>query len=173
MFFSQTSCLRYAIIYFPMGLLPLCLPLGLLSAAFSKKAPGAFQKHTELLNFHLWIKSTFFIACVRYLGWNFKGTLWNSTQNILPIHGNKWFLWNSEISGALKFRSSYTFLRGPHPTRSNSHLVACPVLENVTNSPVSCWLTVWRATVTYGCCRRVTAKANAELGMGGGGRVYH
>ena len=29
--------------------------------------------------------------------WNFKGTLWNSTQNILPIYWKIWFLYNSEI----------------------------------------------------------------------------
>ena len=34
----------------------------------------------------MWIKSTSFNVWVRYFEWNFKGTLWNSTQNILPIH---------------------------------------------------------------------------------------
>ena len=38
---------------------------------------------------------------VKYFVWNFKGTLWNSTQNILPIHWKIWFIqhWH--------FKSSY------------------------------------------------------------------
>ena len=43
--------------------------------------------------------------------WDFKGTLWNSTQNILPIHWKIWFLYNIEILRALSFKSSYTFLK--------------------------------------------------------------
>ena len=38
----------------------------------------------------MWIKSTSFNVWVRYFVWNFKGTLWNSTQNISPIH---WKIW--------------------------------------------------------------------------------
>ena len=66
--------------------------------------PGAVSKILtssfiqELLNFHLWrIKSTSFNAWVRYFQWNFKGTLWNSSQNILTIHWEIWFFtqhWN-------------------------------------------------------------------------------
>ena len=43
--------------------------------------------------------------------WNFKGTLWNSTQNILPIHWKIWFLCNIEILRGLRFKSSYAFLK--------------------------------------------------------------
>ena len=32
------------------------------------------------------MKIVCFNVWVRYFEWNFKGTLWNSTQNILPIH---------------------------------------------------------------------------------------
>ena len=32
---------------------------------------------------------------LRYFVWNFKGTLWNSTQNILPIHRKMWILFVS------------------------------------------------------------------------------
>ena len=45
--------------------------------------------------------------------WNFKGYLWNSTQNILPIHWKMWFLYNIEILRALRFKSSYSFLKRP------------------------------------------------------------
>ena len=55
----------------------------------------------------MWIKSTSFNVWVRYFAWNFKGTLWNSTQNILPIHWKIWFLCNFEILRALRFKSSY------------------------------------------------------------------
>ena len=45
--------------------------------------------------------------------WNFKGTLWNSTQNILPIYWKIWLLYNIEIVRALRFKSSYAFLKCP------------------------------------------------------------
>ena len=49
--------------------------------------------------------------------WNFKGTLWNSTQNILPIHWKVRFLYNIEILRALRLKSSYAFLKRPPVTR--------------------------------------------------------
>ena len=61
----------------------------------------------------MWIRSTSFNVWVRYFVWNFKGTLWNSTQNIFPIHWKVWFLYNIEILRALKFKSSYMFLKRP------------------------------------------------------------
>ena len=66
-----------------------------------------------LVGLHLWIKSTSFNVWVRYFVWNFKGTLWNSTQNILPIHWKIWFLYNMEILRAPGFKSSYVFLNPP------------------------------------------------------------
>ena len=45
--------------------------------------------------------------------WIFKHTLWHSTKNILPIHWNIWFLYNIEILRALRFKSSYAFLKRP------------------------------------------------------------
>ena len=69
----------------------------------------AFQKHlwalTSLraLKFHLWIKSTSRNIWARYFVWNFKGDLWNSTQNILPIHWKILFLFKVGIWRALKF----------------------------------------------------------------------
>ena len=71
------------------------------------------SKILELLNFHLWIKSTSFNVWVRYVVGNFKSALWNSTQNILPIHWKIWFLYNIEILRALRFKSSYAFLKSP------------------------------------------------------------
>ena len=45
--------------------------------------------------------------------WTFKDTLWNFTQNILPIRWKIWFLYNIEILRALRFKSSYGFLKRP------------------------------------------------------------
>ena len=67
----------------------------------------------RVLNFHPWIKSTSFIVWVRYFVWNFQGTFWNSTQNILPIHWEIWFLYTIEILRALRFKRSYAFLNAP------------------------------------------------------------
>ena len=52
---------------------------------------------------------------VRCFVWNFKGTLWNSTQNILPIHWKICNLFNCENLRALTFKSSYEFLEYPLP----------------------------------------------------------
>ena len=76
----------------------------------------------ELLNFQLWIKFTSFNVWVRYFVWNFKGNLWNSTHNILPIHWKIWFLYNIEILRALRFKSSYAFLKCPPGSTSICHL---------------------------------------------------
>ena len=45
--------------------------------------------------------------------WNFKGTLWNSTQNILPIHWKMWILFTTENLRALIFKSSKVLLKRP------------------------------------------------------------
>ena len=45
--------------------------------------------------------------------WNFKGTLWNSTQNILPIHWKMWILFTTVNLRALIFKSSKVFLKRP------------------------------------------------------------
>ena len=55
--------------------------------------------------------------------WNFKGTLWNSTHNILPIHWKIWFLYNIKILRALKFKSSYSFLKRPPVPQCPEHFV--------------------------------------------------
>ena len=45
--------------------------------------------------------------------WNFKGYLWNSTRNILPIHWKMWILFTGENLRALRFKSSLVFLKRP------------------------------------------------------------
>ena len=50
---------------------------------------------------------------VRYFVWNFKGYLWNSTQNILPIHWKMWISFTYENLRALWFKSSLVFLKRP------------------------------------------------------------
>ena len=60
---------------------------------------------------------------IRYFVWNFKGTLWNSTQNILPIHWKMRFLYNIEILRALRFKSSYAFLKRPPGMLFDSFLI--------------------------------------------------
>ena len=42
--------------------------------------------------------------------WNFKDTLWNAAQNILPIHWKMMILYNVEHLRDLRFKSSLAFL---------------------------------------------------------------
>ena len=72
---------------------------------------GGFKKAYKLLNrrafkFYLIIKCPSFNVWVRYFVWNFKVYLWNSTQNISPIHWKIWFLYNVKILRAVGFKSS-------------------------------------------------------------------
>ena len=82
------------------------------------RAGGHFKNTYELLNvralkFPCCIKIISFNVWVRYFVWNFKGHLWNSTQNILPIHWKMWILFTNENLRALRFKSSYVFLKCP------------------------------------------------------------
>ena len=45
--------------------------------------------------------------------WNFKGYLWNSTQNIWPIHWKIMILSTFDNLRALRFKSSKVFLKRP------------------------------------------------------------
>ena len=45
--------------------------------------------------------------------WNFKGYLWNSTQNSIPIHWKMWTLFTCENLRALWFKSSQECLKRP------------------------------------------------------------
>ena len=77
----------------------------------------------ELLNLHFSTNYTSFNMWVRYSVWNFKGYLWNSTQNILPIHWKTWFLYNVKNLRAPRFMSSYAFFKCPQV--SLSHILLC------------------------------------------------
>ena len=79
---------------------------------------GGFKNTYELLNPRALKISTLhkilsFNVWVRYFVWNFKGTLWNSTQNILPIHWKLYILYTDGNLRALRFKSSYVFLKCP------------------------------------------------------------
>ena len=45
--------------------------------------------------------------------WNFKGNLWNSTQNIFPIQWKISFLYKIENLRAPRIKSSWVFLKRP------------------------------------------------------------
>ena len=73
------------------------------------EARGHFKKAYELLNlralkFSPVHKCTFCNVWVRYFVWNFKGYLWNSTKNILPICWKMQFLYNADILRDLRFK---------------------------------------------------------------------
>ena len=57
----------------------------------------------KIISFNVW---------VGYFVWHFKGYLWNSTQNISLIHWKVWILFTGEYLRALRFKSSYVFLKG-------------------------------------------------------------
>ena len=75
-----------------------------------------FRNTYELLNlralkFRLCIKIVFFSVWVWYFVWNFKSSLWNSTQNILPIHWEMWILSTGKILRALRFKGWQVVLK--------------------------------------------------------------
>ena len=76
---------------------------------------GVSKNAYELLNLRT-LKFSPVNKIYRYFVWNFKRTLWNSTQNILPIHSKTWFLYNIEILRALMLKNSYVFLKRPQIT---------------------------------------------------------
>ena len=85
---------------------------------------GGISKTLEHLNlrafkFSTLNKYTSFNVWVRHFAWNFKGYLWNSTQNILSIHWKIQFLCKIEILRALRLISSYTS-PPPPPSRMTS-----------------------------------------------------
>ena len=89
---------------------------------------GAFQNHIwffliqELLRFQCFINITPFCVWERYLVWNFKGTLWNSTQNILPKHWKISILFGGGKLRALSaLKAHLYFWNRPH-NRSHPHL---------------------------------------------------
>ena len=67
------------------------------------------QFSTNCISFKVW---------VRYFVWNFKGYLWNSTQNSLPIHKKISFFLKCWKFKSPRFRSLYEFC---------NHFVPCVV----------------------------------------------
>ena len=83
---------------------------------------GHFKNTFELLNLRaLKFSSMNKIYIFQCTG---KIFLWNSAQNIFPIHWKIWFLYNTEILKALRFKSSYVFLK-----RSPGH--RCCILRSL------------------------------------------
>ena len=68
------------------------------------------------------MKSTSFNVWVRYFVRNLKGTLWNSTQNILHIHWKIWFLYNIEILELLDLRARTRLWNAPGLCKINVSL---------------------------------------------------
>ena len=62
---------------------------------------GAFKSTYELLNLRALkfspMNAIYIFQWIRYFVWNFKGNLWNSTQNVLPIHWKKRFWYKVDI----------------------------------------------------------------------------
>ena len=70
------------------------------------------SKIQELIKCQCCIKIVSFNVWVWYLVWNFKGYLWNSTQDILPIHWKMCiFLFTGEHFRDVRFKSSQAFLK--------------------------------------------------------------
>ena len=96
---------------------------------------GHFKNTYELVNlgaheFGLINKLHIFQSMVRYFVWNFKGDLWNSTLNILPIHWKRPFLFSNENVRALRFMRLYMFLNTPTPRSCIYTGLALEVLKN-------------------------------------------
>ena len=59
-------------------------------------------------------KNRIFQCMRRCLEWNFKATLWNTTQNILPIHWQLCISFTVENLRALRLKSSWGILKWSH-----------------------------------------------------------
>ena len=76
---------------------------------------GMFKKIYMFINLgplrsSLFNKLHIFSEWIRYFVWNFKGYLWNSTQNILPTHWKYDFFCTVKNSKSHRFKSSYAHL---------------------------------------------------------------
>ena len=108
---------------------------------------GAFQKTPLSSRIEKLLKYMSFNVWARYFVWNFKGYLWNSTQNILPIHWKIQFVHNVEILRACRFKSSYMLLKHP---------------EDMMCSKQALWISNYipqdtMGTIIYPCSRYVLA----------------
>ena len=101
----------------------------------------------KIASFNVW---------VRYFVWNFKGYLWNSTLNILPIHWQMWILFTGEKLSALRFKSLYVFLK--RPLFPKDVYISCAHIEDVFFKEVShlcahirLFLPIWSWTNAMHC----------------------
>ena len=82
-------------------------PEPMLTIFYGPQVPGGRFKNTyellipRALKISMSYKIVSFNVRVRYFVWNFKGSLWNSTQNILPIHWKMCILFTGENLRAL------------------------------------------------------------------------
>ena len=81
--------------------------------------------------------------------WNFKGYLWNSIQNILPIHWKMWILFTCESLRALRDKSSYAFLKRPpdHNNRARREILRSTETVSLGDSLISMWMNIVVAVV--------------------------
>ena len=105
----------------------------------------AFQKHkssksesTENLNIVHYIEITFSNVWARNFAWNFKGYLWNFTQNSLPIHWKMYSLLISANLRAPRFMISYAFFKRPR-ARQNTRDHNTGILSARKVSPKPLW----------------------------------
>ena len=111
----------------------------------------------ELLNFRFSLNYPSFNVWVRYPAWNFKGYLWNSTQNVSPIQWKMWYLYNIENFRALKFKSSNGFLKPPeHSTWSPQGIKA---KRTIWNSLMSLFFSSIMASHELFCCINISCRS--------------
>ena len=107
-FFLQGSLIMY---FFSMDpVVYKCVELARLSGGRLKNACKLLN--LRALNFQHCIKTPSFLVWVKYFVRDFKGSLWNLTQNILPIHCKIWFHNKIEILRALKGRKFFKCSQG-------------------------------------------------------------
>ena len=92
-----------------------------------------------------------FNVWVRYFVWNLKGTLWNSTQNILSVHWKMCISFTDENLRALRFKRSYAFLKRPPGPNVSGWM--SPAFTYVMNLIIV--LTHW-GCVTHICVSKLT-----------------
>ena len=89
------------------------------------------HRHTKIVSFNIW---------ARYFMWNFKGTLWNSIQNIVPIHWKMCILLRYENLRTLTFKAqhkhTHTHTHTPPPPPPPGPFHTCEVKTNPLKTEV-------------------------------------
>ena len=105
-----------------------------------------------LLCFNVWIKYTSFHVWVGYLMWNFKQYLWNSTQNILPIHWKIYLLYIVKILKSLLciLKCPLVYLGMRRKSYKNSFYITGPLssVDSPNKGPVM-WSLVFYLLLTW------------------------